>query len=713
VTKNIMPNYQIKMRILTIFGVLSFCACLSVSTWGQQALDPQNGPWTPNYKDADILEVIKFIQDATGKTIVVDPRVQGQITVMSSTPVDQNGLYSLFLAVLDIHGFTANEVNGIVRVINNREIRSAPVPFGGVGDQADKYITEVIPLNNIAAQQILPILRPLVNQGAHLTADPGSNVLIQVDTAANVARMKQLVERVDQAAVPETELVRLKHAEAEEMVRILTQVLRNQAPAGQATAGTQLVIVPDKRSNSVLVTGEARQRARVKALIENLDQPQPQSGNVQVIYLEYADAQQVAEVLTTVVQNKAKLNPEDPNPGASNASIVAETDTNAIIITADIDTLNSLKDVIARLDIQRAQVLVEAIIVEISAENARDLGIQWVYRNDDGGFASSIDGSIPARNLGGIAESSFEDDDEDALTGLAGALASITGQTIGVGRLSDSSDFIALIRMLQSVSDTNILSTPNLLTTDNHTATIVVGSSVPFRTGTYTGTSGDGGGSFQNPFQTIDRENVGTTLEVTPHINEGGKVTLEINQEVSSIAPPVLGAADLVTNERKIETQVTVRNGETVVLGGLIRDNIVQSNTKVPFLGDIPWLGHLFRSQSTSVQKTNLLVFIRPTIIRDDETLRGATAEKYKSIRDMQKTQMERNALTTSDKDLPLLPDWEDVLKKMEEIQRNEAEAAERRNQSNTDQSDANQPDINQPDTNQPNLIRPPQEPQP
>lgn len=650
-------------KIGLVFIVASVC-------FASQTFAQQTGPWTPNYKDADILEVINFIQKATGKTIVIDPRVKGQITVMSSEPVDEEQLYALFLAVLDIHGFTANEVNGVVRIINNKEVRSAPVPFGTNRAEADRYITEVIPLNNVAATQVMPVIRPLVNQGAHLTAYAGSNVLIMVDTAANVARMKQLIERVDQAAVPETEMVSLRFAEAEELVRIITQIQRTQDPANQAAVGTSLQIVADKRTNSVLVTGEERQRQRVKELIDRLDQPRPQSGNVQVIYLEYADATSIAETLTNIIQNKAKLNPEEPNNNENNAGIVADPDNNALIITADIDTLNALKDVIARLDIQRAQVLVEAIIVEIAANDTNNLGIQWVYRHQEGGFASNFNGNTPSSVLNGIGTSAFEDDDEDALTGLAAALAGLAGQAVGIGRLTETSDFLALINFLKTNGDTNILSTPNLLTTDNHTARISVGASVPFRTGSYTGTNSQGGGSsFQNPFQTINRENVGTSLEVTPKINEGGKVALEIVQEVSSIAPPVEGASDIVTNERTIETLVTVGNGETVVLGGLISDTVVQSVSKVPLLGSIPLLGHLFRSQSTTTQKTNLLVFIRPTIIRDDATLRGATALKYDSIRRAQLDQRNYNALTTSDEDLPLLPEWEELQKTVREIQ--------------------------------------------
>lgn len=672
------------------FGLIVLAAMCAFATLSHAQ---QDGPWTPNYKDADILEVISFIQKATGKTIVIDPRVKGQISVMSSRPVNQQELYALFLAVLDIHGFTANEVDGVTRIINNKEVRSAPVPFARVtGDEADRYITEVIQLNNIAAAQVLPVIRPLVAQGAHLTAYPGSNVIIMVDTAANVARMKQLIERVDQAAVPETEMVQLEFAEAEEMVRILQQIQRNQDPANQAAAGTSLLIVADKRTNAILVTGEERQRERTKELIRRLDQPRPQSGNVQVIYLEYADATSIAETLTTIVQNKAKLNPEEQNAAENNAGIVADPDNNALIITADIDTINSLRDVIARLDIQRAQVLVEAIIVEIAANDTNNLGIQWVYRREDGGFASNFNGSTPPQVLQGIGESSFEDDDEDALTGLAAALSQLAGQAIGVGRLTESSDFLALINFLKTNGDTNVLSTPNLLTTDNHTAVIEVGQSVPFRTGSFTGTGGGGQGggggtSFQNPFQTISRENVGTKLEVTPHVNEGGKVALEIRQEVSNIAPPVQGASDIVTNQRSIETLVTVGNGETVVLGGLLSDSVVQSVTKVPLLGSIPILGHLFRSQSTTVQKTNLLVFIRPTIIRDDEALRGATALKYEGIRNAQLEQRNYEALTTKDKDLPLLPSWEELEETVRQLQQQQQQKQQQQKQQQEEQA--------------------------
>ncbi len=625
--------------------------------------------YTANYKDANVLEVIKAVQEATGKLMVVDPRVKGQITVLSSKPLTLDEYYNLFLATLNTLGFTAIENGNIVSIIPNKEARSSPLPFITKTEEegSSKYVQEIFKLDNVSAAQVLPSIRPLVSQGgqSHMAAFPASNVIIMVDTVANVERIRGLLSQIDQAAIPETEMIPLEHAEAEEMVKMLEQIERNTDPANK-TVGTKLQVIADKRTNSILVTGEPRQRARIKNLIRRVDQPQEQSGNARVIYLEYADAEQVAKVLTSVVQNMAKLNPEDK---ASNqtAAIEAEKDTNALIITADLETINSLLSVIERLDIQRAQVLVEAIIVEVNDNFGKSLGVQWLYRNDSGGFVSNFKEGNNAAVVGAIAEGSLNEDSEEALTTLAGALAGVAGQTIGLGKLTDTYDILGMIDLLQGTTGTNILSTPNLLTTDNHTAKITVGEAVPFVTGSFTST-GDGSNP-QSPFQTIDRENVGTILEVTPHVNEGDRVALDIVQEVSSISQKV-GAAGTITNERKIETRVTVRDGETIVLGGLIKDNVLQRETRVPLLGSIPVLGHLFRSRSNTTEKTNLLIFIKPTIIRDDTTMRGATGEKYKYIRDQQLKQRGISSLLLDSDDLPLLPEWEEAIKTLDEKQK-------------------------------------------
>ena len=617
--------------------------------------------WTPNFRDSDILEVIRAVQDITGKTMIIDPRVRGQITVMSSAPVDADAYYQIFLRALDVNGFTAVETgNGMVSILPTQDARAAPLPFANDSGGNSSYVTEAFQLENVSVSQVLPVLRPLVSQSTgQMSAYPAGNMIVLVDTVANVERIRQILARIDQSSIPETEIIRLQFASAGDMVSLLLDLQEERTPSEEEPASSRLQITADNRTNSVLVTGGQRQRDNIRQLVTLLDQPREQSGNTRVIYLEYANATRVAEVLGAVVRDRFGLPAQaDENSQPRQASIQADQDNNALIITADLDIVDSLMDVVQRLDIQRAQVLVEAIIVEINDDVGQNLGIQWLFRDDSGGFASSFDAGNNLQQLGLVTEGALADDRRDALTALAGGLAGVAGQSIGIGRLGGSTDLLALIDLLQANSGANILSTPNILTTDNSEATITVGESVPFITGSFTSPGGSGG--VENPFQTINRQNVGTTLKVTPHVNRGDRVALDISQEISSISQKA-GAVDLITNERKIETRVTVADGETVVLGGLIRDNVIQNEQRVPLLGSIPGVGRLFRSTSSTVQKTNLLVFIRPTILRDDDALRGATAEKYQLIRDQQLQQAPLDGWMFDDGALPVLPEWESM----------------------------------------------------
>lgn len=635
--------------------------------------------YTANFNGANIEDMALEVGKVLEKSIILDSRVRGQIVASSPQQLTKEQYYDFFLQILNVNQFTAVEVGDVIIIMPNRDVRSSPIGElrGSTNpNPGAEYVTHVVQLNNVSANAIVPAIRQLMPQNTQPIPIGESNKLLLIDTVDNLKRILAVIEKID-TLVPGVELVELDYADAEEVVKILTELERNSAAAQQG--GAQLKIIAESRTNSIILSGETMQRNRIKQLIVDLDKPQQQSGNVRVIYLEYADAVQVAKVLTNVVQNMAKLNPNEANSAQrqAQATIEAEEDTNALIITADIDTLNSLQAVIDRLDIQRAQVLVEAIIVEMKDDVGKNLGIQWIVRNDDGGFASSINPGNDPRAVGQLIESALDTDDEDALVGIGSVLAGVAGQTIGVGRLG-SNDLIALINMLHSESGANVLSTPNLLTIDNHQASITVGESVPFVTGSFTST-GDTG-SAQNPFQTINRENVGTTLTVTPHVNEGDKVVLDLIQEVSSISPKA-GAVDLITNERRIETKILARDGEIVVLGGLIKDNVIKNETKVPILGSIPLLGYLFRSESTTVEKTNLMVFIRPTIIRDDRTLSGATAEKYRYIRNQQLRHQKDNSILVPDEYMPLLPDWDEEQAKREamlkEKQANEAAAKE------------------------------------
>ena len=626
--------------------LLATCLVLGWSV----ASHAQEQTWTVNFKDSDIQEVIKFVADVTGKTIIIDPRVKGRVQVISSERMNREELYSFFRAVLEVHDFTLVEVGDVVRIIPLKDARSAPLPVVDANTAKEGYVTEVIQLSNIAAAKVLPVLRPLVPQHSHLAAYDPSNSIVISDTAANINRLRDLIERIDKSAIPETEIVPLKYASAQDVVTTLTALDKSE---NQRNPGAQTLIA-DKRNNAVLISGDDLMRTRYRKLIQRLDKPKAQTGNVRVIYLEYAQAKPVAEILTKVVQNIAKLEPGEQNPNIQ-ATVEADEDTNALLITASGDTLESLLSVVDRLDIRRAQVLVEAIIVEMTDRSGRDLGVEWMFRNEQKGvLGSSVSGG---QALGGVARGIFSDGD-DALENLAVALGGTTGQTLGIAGTGGDEDFLALLTALENDSKANILSTPSILTMDNHEASMSVGQNVPFVTGSFSNNASGGAGV--NPFQTIQREDVGISLTVTPHVNAGDSIVLELVQEVSSLnTGGGVGASDIITNQRKFETQLLAADGEIVVLGGLIEEDVQQGEQRVPFLGSIPVVGQLFRSNSTDLTKQNLMVFIRATIIRDEKTLHGATAEKYRFIRDQQLKQREQGVFRMSETVLPILPELE------------------------------------------------------
>ena len=629
--------------------------------------------YTVNLKDTDIQELIKFVADVTGTTIVVDPGVKGKVRVVSSKPVSKSELYDLFLSILDVHGYTAVRSGGVVRVIQNKDARSSPVNVEAVSGTAnnDEYVTQVIRLENISAAKLIPVLRPLVPQQAHMAAYAPSNAIIISDIRANINRILEIIDRMDRSAIQQTEVVKLRYGVAEDVVQILETLEKSKSDG--ADADKEVTLVADKRTNSVVVTADELNAQRIKSLIGYLDTPLEQSGNVKVIYLEYANASEVAEVLTRVMQNISQLDNEGNDRQRTsnrNSTIEADEGTNALIITAAQDEMSALESVIARLDIRRAQVLVEAIIVEMEVTEGQELGLQWLFANDSGLYGSNISTSAAqqARNAA-IADAILPDDgdsDEIGVRDLAGALSQIPGTTLGWGVVDDSLSMTVILNALETQGNANILSTPSLLTLDNEEAYITVGQQVPFVTGSYTNT-GNGGGAVQNPFQTIERQNVGVTLQVTPQVNEGDSVVLDIVQEVSSISQQILVASDVITNERKIETKVLARDGDIIVLGGLVKDDVQDSQQGVPILQDIPLLGRLFRNDVVSVTKSNLLVFIRPTILRDDTDVAGATAEKYRFIRDEQLERRERGLMFLDDGNLPVVPTWESQIQQLPE----------------------------------------------
>lgn len=661
-----MKTVSLLSTCLTFFRNASM-ALLLVHSAGTVAQE-----YTVNLKDTDIQEFIKFVADVTGTTMVVDPNVKGKVRVISSKPVTQSELYDLFLSILDVQGFTAVRSGEVIRIVPSKDARSSPVPL--MDEQSPvgtaEYVTQVIRLDNISAAKLIPVLRPLVPQQAHMAAYAPSNAIIISDIRSNIGRIVDIIERMDRSAIQTTEVIRLKYGVAEDVVSMLNTLEKSRQGEG-AEADKEVVLVADKRTNSVVVTADELSVDRIRKLVSYLDTPLEQSGNVRVVYLEYADAKEVAEVLTRVMQNISRLEDGGTNKRSnnSNSTIEADEGTNSLIITADTDEMAALEAVIARLDIRRAQVLIEAIIVEMEITEGRELGLQWLFSNESGLYGSNISTSSAqqARNRAIASAIVPEDGSENIGTReVAGSLAQIPGTTLGWGVVDKNLTMTVILNALETQGNANILSTPSLLTLDNEEAFITVGQQVPFVTGSYTNT-GVGNGA-QNPFQTIQRQSVGITLKVTPQVNEGDSVVLDITQEVSSISAQILAASDVITNERKIETKVLANDSDIVVLGGLVKDDVQDSTQGVPLLSDIPLLGRLFRSDVVTVTKSNLLVFIRPTIIRDDEDLAGATAEKYRFIREQQVERRERGLMFLDDGNLPVLPTWQEQIQQLPEV---------------------------------------------
>ena len=603
----------------------------------------------PNYREADLRQVIEAVGEVTGRNFLVDPRVTGQVTFLSYSPMSADAFYEAFLATLSVHGFVAIESDGLVRIVPDATARVHPGAADGA--EGDIIVTQVAQLENVGAAQLVPILRPLIPQYGHLAAHPGSNTLILVDRAANVARMLGIIGQMDRASEGEIEVIRLENASAGEVVTLLTTL--SQASAAEGLPPLQLAA--DGRTNSVLLGGPANQRLRSRALVAHLDAPSGAGGETRVRYLNYADAEELAASLQTQF-GAAGAAGADTATGGQGVSIWADAGTNSLVMNAPARILQDMNAVIDRLDIRRAQVQVDAIIVEITEERANELGVTWGLQGAQSD--SAVGGTNFPSTAPGIAQLGAA-----ATAGEGGGVAALAGSLEGlvtaVGRMrEDGTSWAAVLTALAGDASTNIIATPTIVTLDNEEASISVGSEVPFLTGQYSGSTGTTGGvGVFNPFQTINRTPVGTTLTITPQINEGSGVRLLIEQETSSISQGVQGAVDLVTDQRIISTTVFVDDGQILVLGGLIDDQLREVEQRVPMLGRIPGIGALFSSRSTELEKTNLMVFIRPTILRDSAQAAFLTDAKYRYIRDLQLQQGEQAVQLMGDVQRPMLPE--------------------------------------------------------
>ncbi len=596
---------------------------------------------TLNLKDADIRALISTVSKFTGKNFIIDPRVKAKVTVISANSMTPKEVYEVFLSVLQVHGFAAVPTDSVIKIVPEINAKQGPTPIitNDRNVPGDELVTKVIHLDHVPAAQLVPILRPLVPQQGHLAAYAPTNTLIITDHEANVERLQKIIQGVDLKDSDQVEIVQLKYASASELVRILNAL-------GQGTSKndpSKLVLAADDRTNSILMTGDRSARLRARATILHLDTPLNDGGNTNVIYLKYAKAEDLVKILTGVAQsdNKASgansagkvvrrvASAQNGSSLAGDATIQADPDTNALIITADPNTTQNLKAVIRQLDIRRAQVLIEAIIAEISTNLDKNIGVGVAV---DGSQTTGKNIPIGISNLAGIGNilGSLAAASTGGSTGVGSAIG--PGLTLAGGRtLNNGTRYALLLHALASNAATNILSTPSIVTLDNQEAKIVVGENVPFVTGTYTnaGTSGT------NPFQTIQRQDVGLTLKVTPQINEGDTIKLDLEQETSSVAS-TSATSGPTTRKRSIKTSVLVDDGGILVLGGLIQETANDTVTKVPLLGDIPLLGKLFTSEDTTKEKQNLMVFLRPSILRDYKDAALVTNQKYDYIRQMQ-----------------------------------------------------------------------------
>ena len=654
-----MHNFPRKTAICALTALLSLATLAAAAPPVKQE---EGATITPNYKDADLSQIIQAVSEVTGKNFIIDPRVNAKVTMLSATPMSPAAFYEAFLAVLQVYGYVAVPAGKVIKIVPNTDARQLPsidLP-NDVSSSSDEMVTQIITMKNIQASQLVPVLRPLIPQYGHLAAYAAGNMLIISDRASNVNRIVRIVERMDQSGDEPYDLVELHNAGATELVRTVNSLNQGAAQGGEGAVGVK--VVADERTNSVLISGEKSMRLKIKALIISLDTPKKGgAGDTEVRYLRYADAEKLAEKLkgqatatakaqggpgsTTTPQTASVSGTGQSNLDAS-TTLWADVPTNALIITAPPKIMRSLMAVIDKLDIRRAQVEVEAIIVEVDVNKSSNLGVQWITEGNN-----SVAGIINLPGSGtsivdlAAAAIGFSASGVTGTTGTGVAASGITSSTIGtgatfaVGRYNANSgiNFAALVQALRSDGTSNIISTPSLITMNNEEAEVKVTQEIPLITGSYSSSTASVNGT-TSPFETIQREEVGTILKVTPHISEGDTVQLKIEQEDSSPGAKLTDSADISTNKRSIKTTILIEDGGVIVLGGLMSDTVTESEDRVPFLGAIPILGNLFKSRSGSRQKKNLLVFIRPRILRDDVQTETLSEGKYNGMRQDQRT---------------------------------------------------------------------------
>jgi general secretion pathway protein D len=657
-------------------------ACVSAMAFSAPVWAQAKENITLNFVNADIQSVIKTVGMITGKNFILDPRVNGTINIVSNGPVSRDLVYPTLLSALRLQGFAAVEEGGFIKILPEAD---AKLNFSAMGEgkevkgRGDKIITQVYQLQYESAAQLLPVLRPLITPNNVIAAYPNNNTLVITDYAENVRRLVKIITSIDVPSGGDIQTIKLENASAVDAANLIAKVMPESAAPAIPGSVPKLLVSVDARSNSLLVRSDNQAMvARIRTLVAGMDTPSAASGNIHVVYLRNAEATKLAEVLRGLfsgqpisAQPTAAATPAQgaqlgqqagvaANPAAAqsaasaqiSSSIQAYPATNSLVIIGPDYVYNSLRSVIDKLDARRAQVFIEALIVEVTSNQSAEFGIQWQYLGgsvSNGNSSTSVFGGTNYNNAGtgninNAAQGSLA-------SGLNIGLVKGTIKVLGKEILN----IPALARALESEAKTNILSTPTLLTLDNEEAKIVVGKNVAFVTGSFTqGTTGTG----TNPFQTFERKDVGLTLKIKPQVSEGGSVKLQISQEVSSVDAATSSATNgPTTNKRSIDSTVLVDDGQIIVLGGLIQDDVNNGVDKVPLLGDIPLLGNLFRYEKRNREKTNLMVFLRPVVLRDSASASAVTGERYDYIRKEQIQVKPEYNFMLPDMPVPTLPD--------------------------------------------------------
>ena len=616
-----------------------------------------------NFVDADIESVIKAIGDYTNTTFIIDPRVKGKINLVSEKPLSKSQVFQLLASVLRMQGYTVVTGSGYTKVVPEADAKLQVGTIQAGAARGDQIATQIFHLNYEAAANLVTVLRPLISPNNTINANTGNNTLVITDYADNLRRLGKIIAALDAPASSELEVVPIRHMIASDIAVMVNRLLEpGGAPGGDAG---RISLLADSRSNSVIVRAPSEARANLaKSLIAKLDQPTAQPGNVHVVYLKNAEATKLALTLRAVMSSDtsapSQASPASPSPaqaplptGGAAGYIQADPATNTLIITASEPVYRNLRNIIDQLDARRAQVYIESLIVEVSATRAAEFGVQWM------GLSGDANSNYRVGALTGFGSGGDNLINQAAAATKGSALPPGNGLSLGIFRQTTGQLGLgALARALASDDDANILSMPNLITLDNEEAKIIVGQNVPFITGQYT-TTASGGGAGVNPFQTIERKDIGLSLRVRPQISEGGTVKMAIYQETSSVQDAT-GSAGIITNKRSIDTNVLVDDGQIIVLGGLIDDSQRDGVAKVPGLGDIPILGNLFKYQKRTRVKTNLMVFLRPTVIRSSEQSVNLTSDRYDFIRNAEVAGQPDRALVLPSMGAPLLPPLQD-----------------------------------------------------